>query len=198
MTEAFLKEKLLDVYHQLCYGTEENIHGESQAYLYLPNGRYIEVTYKEKETPYFVWQVRCIQTVQGQGICEAETNIHSSAHQLQPLYSGSGILHPGSCADSTSCGGSNCMLKRYAKERATCLFWNEKRLRKVQCNFFVSLPESNGSLPKSCRSITDVTSMLQGQSRESTDNSASQLHLSIPQRVLFLAQKLESGRNLSY
>lgn len=77
MTEAFLKEKLLDVYHQLCYGAEENIHGESQAYLYLPNGRYIEVTYKEKETPYFVWQVRCIQTVQGQGICELKpTSIH--------------------------------------------------------------------------------------------------------------------------
>ena len=77
MTEAFLKEKLLDVYHQLCYGTEENIHGESQAYLYLPNDRYIEVTYKEKETPYFVWQVRCIQTVQGQGICELKpTSIH--------------------------------------------------------------------------------------------------------------------------
>lgn len=48
MTEAFLKEKLLDVYNQLCYGTEENIHGEPQAYLYLPNDRYIEVTYKEK------------------------------------------------------------------------------------------------------------------------------------------------------
>lgn len=77
MTEAFLKEKLLDVYHQLCYGAEESIHGEPQAYLYLPNGRYIEVTYKEKETPYFVWQVRCIQTVQGQGICELKpTSIH--------------------------------------------------------------------------------------------------------------------------
>lgn len=77
MTEAFLKEKLLDVYHQLCYGAEVSIHGEPQAYLYLPNGRYIEVTYKEKETPYFVWQVRCIQTVQGQGICELKpTSIH--------------------------------------------------------------------------------------------------------------------------
>lgn len=78
MTEAFLKEKLLDVYHQLCYGTEENIHGESQAYLYLPNGRYIEVTYKEKETPYFVWQVRCIQTVQEHELCELKS---TSFHQ---------------------------------------------------------------------------------------------------------------------
>lgn len=78
MTEAFLKEKLLDVYHQLCYGAEENIHGESQAYLYLPNGRYIEVTYKEKETPYFVWQVRCIQTVQEHELCELKS---TSFHQ---------------------------------------------------------------------------------------------------------------------
>lgn len=77
MTEAFLKGKLLDVYHQLCYGAEESIHGESQAYLYLPNGRYIEVTYKEKETPYFVWQVRCIQTVQEHELCELKsTSIH--------------------------------------------------------------------------------------------------------------------------
>ena len=49
MTEAFLKEKLVKLYHQLCYGAEESIHGEPQAYLYLPNGKYIEVTYKEKE-----------------------------------------------------------------------------------------------------------------------------------------------------
>lgn len=77
MTEAFLKEKLLDLYHQLCYRTEENIHGEPQAYLYLPNDRYIEVTYKEKETPYFVWQVRCIQTVQEHELYELKsTSIH--------------------------------------------------------------------------------------------------------------------------
>lgn len=70
MTEAFLKEKLVKLYHQLCYGAEESIHGEPQAYLYLPNGKYIEVTYKEKEIPYFVWQVRCIQSVQEQGLYE--------------------------------------------------------------------------------------------------------------------------------
>lgn len=70
MTEAFLKEKLLDVYHQLCYGTEESIHGEPQAYLCLPNGTCIEVTYKEKEVPYFVWKVYCIQSVQEQGLYE--------------------------------------------------------------------------------------------------------------------------------
>ena len=42
MTEAFLKEKLVKLYHQLCYGAEESIHGEPQAYLYLPNGKYIK------------------------------------------------------------------------------------------------------------------------------------------------------------
>lgn len=117
MTEAFLKEKLLKLYHQLSYGAEESIHGEPQAYLYLPNGKYIEVTYKEKEIP-----------------C--------------------------GCTYPASCGRSNSMLKRYAKERAACLFWNAKRFGKVHCNFFESLPEPDGRLSKSCRSITDFTSIL--------------------------------------
>lgn len=77
MTEAFLKEKLVELYHQFCYGADESIHGEPQAYLYLPNGKYIEVTYKEKEIPYFVWQVRYIQSVQEQGLYElVPTSLH--------------------------------------------------------------------------------------------------------------------------
>nr|WP_298059702.1 hypothetical protein [uncultured Blautia sp.] len=78
MTEAFLKQKVLEIYRQLCYGAEENIHGETQAYLYLPNGRYIEVTYKEKEIPYFVWQVRCVQSIQEHGLYELKLE---SLHQ---------------------------------------------------------------------------------------------------------------------
>ena len=153
MTEAFLKEKLLKLYHQLSYGAEESIHGEPQAYLYLPNGKYIEVTYKEKEIPYFVWQVRCIQSVQEQGLYEL---VPATLHQ----HPGPRILHPGGCTYPASCGRSNSMLKRYAKERAACLFWNAKRFGKVHCNFFESLPEPDGRLSKSCRSITDFTSIL--------------------------------------
>lgn len=78
MIETFLKQKLLEIYNQLCYGAEENIHGETQAYLYLPNGRYIELTFKEKEKPYFVWQVCCVQSIQEHGLYELKLE---SIHQ---------------------------------------------------------------------------------------------------------------------